>query len=175
MYPGRNTVRRIFATLLLVVCPLGVFAASAAAESPLVGVWEVEEIHTVGPDLNATNSDPQPGIYIFTPGYYSMIWSPGREPRLDSATLWEPTDQEKIRDFNTIVVNSGTYEMSDSVLVVHPLTAKTPEYVGGRATYLCRFDGDSVELVLLDTFAHDGTEDQGIARYRTTLRLRRLE
>jgi len=62
-------------------------------------------------------------------------------------------------------VNSGTYETVDSTLIVRPLTAKTPEYVGGRATYIFHVEGDRLRLELLDTFAHDGTEDQGIARY----------
>jgi len=151
------------------------FAACAAAAPPLIGVWKIEQTRTVGPDVDVINNQPQPGLYIFTAGFYSMVWTPGREPRKDSATLWEPTDAEKIRNFNTIVVNSGTYETVDSTLIVRPLTAKTPEYVGGHATYTYRVEGDKLRLELLDTFAHDGTEDQGIARYRTTLWLRRIE
>jgi len=77
MYPGRNAVRRICAALSLVACLL---AASAAAESPLIGVWQIEEIRTVGPSVDVTNSEPQPGLYIFTAGFYSMVWSPGGSP-----------------------------------------------------------------------------------------------
>jgi hypothetical protein len=167
-------VHRLHAALSLTLFLLA-FAASAAASPPLVGVWEIEEIRTVGPDLDATNTDPQPGLYIFTSGFYSMVWSPGRESRKDSARMWEPTDEEKVRDFNTIVVNSGTYETVDSTLIVRPLTAKTPEYVGGHATYTYQVQGDKLRLTLLDTFSHNGIEDQGIARYRTTLWLRRIE
>lgn len=167
-------MRRPKAALPLVAVLSAVLAAPATASS-LVGVWEIEEIRTVGPDLDSINPDPQPSLYIFTSGHYSMIWNPTRAPRADSATLWHPTDEEKIRNFNTLVINSGTYEVKDSTLVVHPLVAKTPEYVGGRATYLFRLDGDTLRLVLLDTYAHDGTEDKEIAKYRTTLTLRRIE
>jgi hypothetical protein len=168
-------VYRHLAALLLAAFLLAFSSAPALAAPPLTGVWRITEIHIVGPDLDATNPSPQPSVYIFTPGYYSMVWCPGKTPRQDSATLWHPTDEEKVRDFNTIVVNTGTYELHDSTLVIHPLAAKTPEYVGGWATYTWRMDGEVLLLEHHDTFARDGTADAEISDYHTTLRLTRVE
>lgn len=62
--------------LSLVFCVLYASAAFAQTKSPVEGVWKIAEVVT--PSRNpadkaatTTNSNPQPGLIIFTRGYYS--------------------------------------------------------------------------------------------------------
>ncbi len=44
------------------------------AAQGLEGAWRVTEVVTTGP-LGRTLSSPQPGLLLFTGGYYSYTWS----------------------------------------------------------------------------------------------------
>jgi len=110
-------------------------AAFAQAKSKLEGVWRVTEVivpvaNPAGKDSTMKVSNPQPGLVIFTRGYYSIMAIRGAQPRAavaqpkDSLKL---TDDEKIARFeewNTFVANSGTYEIKGSALIRHPIVAK---------------------------------------------------
>ncbi len=141
----------------------------------LVGAWKVTEIATVGPDVDKVNSEPQPGLFLFTQNHYSMIWTPGNNPRENSQTIWSPTAEEKIAFFNTIIVNSGIYEQTDSTFTTRPLVAKTPEFIGGSALYTYHARQDTLWLTIMNTISRDGVIDSGITLYRTSLKLVRLK
>jgi hypothetical protein len=145
------------------------------ARSPIEGVWEIVELKTVGPEGETTNLAPQPNLYFFSRQHYSMVWAPGSEPRKESAKTWFPTDEEKIGDFDTIIVNSGTYELTDTTLVTHPTVAKTPEYVGGRGVYTYRVEADTLWMTMVDLYSSDGVQDPYIVYYKNPLKLVRVE
>jgi len=145
------------------------------ARSPIEGVWEVVELKIVGPEGETTNPAPQPNLYFFSLRHYSMVWIPGSEPRKASARTWFPTDDEKIRNFDTIIVNSGTYELTDTTLVTHPTVAKTPEYVGGRSVYTYRVEADTLWMTMVDIYSSDGVQDPYIVYYKNPLKLVRVE
>lgn len=139
----------------------------------LSGAWKVMEIRVKTPDKEFLNSQPQPGLFLFTRHHYSMVWMPGNEPPKDFAHKWYPSDEEKIRSFNSIIVNSGTYRYTDSTLTTTPIVAKTPEFIGGSATYTFHLKKDTLYMKLIDTYSHDGIEDEGVAYYRSELKLYR--
>ena len=60
----------------------GVFPALPSAQAPsgLQGAWQVVEVTTTGP-AGSTNSNPQPGLYLFTARHYSIISVLSQEPR----------------------------------------------------------------------------------------------
>jgi len=149
--------------------------AQAPAKHPIEGVWKIVEIMNVGPEGETVNPAPQPSLYIFTAKHYSMIWIPGREPRQGSAKIWFPTKDEKVRDFDTFITNSGTYELTDSTFTTHPEVAKTPEYMGGRGVFKYRVTADTLWLTNVDIYSADGTQDPYIVQYTSPLKLVRVE
>ena len=59
------------------------------------------------PPTGATIDPSQPGLWIFTKGHYSAVYSIGAEPRPLAATTFNETDEETVALYDTIIVNSG--------------------------------------------------------------------
>lgn len=144
-------------------------------ENVIEGVWRIVQAHTVDSQGESTNSYPQTNVVIFTTGHYTFVWTFCGEMRQPAAEHWNPTDEEKIEAFNTIIANTGTYELTDSTLVTRPISAKSHEYVGGGySDYEYRVEGDSLYLtmkslvsfddVALDFFSGGGRDDFTLVR-----------
>ena len=100
---------------------------------------------------------------------------PGSRMVPDNAEVWHPTDQEKVAQFNAIIVNSGKYSIQDSLLITEPLVAKTPEFMGGKASYVWTVNSDTLELQIVEIYSRGGVLDEGPQRYLTTIFLKRME
>jgi hypothetical protein len=122
--------------LLIIFCALAASAVFAQAKSPLEGVWKIVE--EVAPSTNpadkgatTTYSNPQPGLIIFTRGYYSTVIVTAEQPRAAVAPAKDPqnlTDAEKIARYEQwrgFAANSGTYEIKGSTLSTRPIVAKS--------------------------------------------------
>ncbi|OGB60370.1 MAG: hypothetical protein A2Y94_08190 [Caldithrix sp. RBG_13_44_9] len=158
--------------------PLSFFPTLLAQDqspNPIQGVWKIVEIRLEVSGKEYINPEPQPGLMIFTRDYYSMVWMPLDKVQPDNASIWHPTDAEKIQQFNSIVVNSGSYTLSDSQLTTLPIVAKTPEFIGGKASYLWKVAQDSLQLDAIDNYSRDGILDEDQQKFRTTLILVRVE
>ena len=111
------------------VCTLAAFSIACSGQSkptPLTGAWRVTEIAKTGPDAS-TNSNPQPGLYLFTGKHYSMVIVHGTQPRPDLNTNnTKATAAELTAAWSSFTANSGTYEISGQTLSFHPIVAKTP-------------------------------------------------
>lgn len=126
-------------------------------ENELEGVWRIVQAHTVDSEGQTTDDYPQTSLVIFTPGHYSFVWTFGGETRQPAAERWNPTDAEKIEAFNSIIVNTGTYELTDSTLVTRPISAKSQEYGGGGySDYEYHVEGDSLYLTGTSLVSFDG-------------------
>ncbi len=139
------------------------------------GVWTVVETRSAWDGGVDVNPAPQPGLYLFTRRHYGIVWIPTGKPRKESARPWFPTDLEKIHDFDTVIVNSGTYEMTDSVLTTRPFVAKTPEFMGGWAAFRYRIARDTLWMTGTDIYSRDGVRDPGVDAVRATVRLVRVK
>lgn len=141
----------------------------------IVGVWKIlTVVYVSGGDV--TTIDPAlPGLFIFTVDHYSMTWMPGRTLQDDYTSLWHPTDDEKVKSYNSIVTNTGRYKLSGSELTTYVDVAKTPAFVGGKARYQCEINGDQMRLEVMDNVARDGTRDVGYLKFKTILTLQRVE
>ncbi len=110
--------------LSLACCLLFASGGFAQTKSPVEGVWKVTEWIESG----KTNTTPQPGLIIFTRGYYSVaILMAPRVASMPSERGREPTDAEKIEYFEQwkwFVGISGSYEVKGSTVVMHPIVAK---------------------------------------------------
>lgn len=118
---------------------------SAAPTNPLIGVWSVSTVTPGGG--GETISPAQPGLFIFTEGHYSAIYSLGSDPRPRSTASFTPTAEEKIAQYDTIIVNAGTYEVTGSTITMKPMVARSPEFVGGTATADFQIAGDVLTLI----------------------------
>ena len=112
--------------LLIVFCLLSASAAFAQTKTSVEGVWKITEWIESG----KTNTNPQPGLIIFTKGYYSvaMLMGPPRTDSIPNNMGREVSDAEKIGLFEQwkwFVGISGSYEVKGSTVVLHPMVAKT--------------------------------------------------
>jgi len=141
----------------------------AAPGNPLRGVWSMT---AVAPGDGSAVIDPsQPGLYIFAEGYYSAVYAPGAEPRVPSANPFEPSADEMVAQHESIIVNTGTYEVSGSTITFRPVIAKSPGFVGGHATSGFAIDGDSLTLTGLTVVGADGTEAPNVTGSTTFRRV----
>ena len=146
-------------------------------ENVLEGVWRIDQAQEVDSTGQTTNSYPQTNVVIFTASHYSFVWTFGAAPRQPAADRWFPTDAEKIEAFNSIIVNTGTYELTDSTLVTRPIAAKSQEYVrGGYSDYEYRVEGDTLYLTGTSLVSFDGVSpDFYLGGGRDTYTLVRVE
>ena len=127
---------------------------------------EFQEIEVSGGENPGTFTDLQPSLYIFTEGYYSMMFVPGADPRPEFQGGVQGASDEDIKAaFMTFVANSGTYEVSGSTLTRNILLARVPTAMGVTNEWEYSVDGDT--LIITATNANTGVVT------RTTLR--RLE
>ena len=68
------------------------------------------------------------------------------------------TDSTMLNRYKHIVVNAGTYELAGSTLTVHPMFAKTPDFVNGTAWFDFKLSGDRMTLTWRMTASPDGTQ-----------------
>jgi hypothetical protein len=118
---------------------------SESPEPPLEGAWSITSIRVTGPD-SAANATVQPSLYLFGDKHYSMMRVTGNQPRTLAATDSD-TDAEKLASYNSFIANTGTYEVADSTLTIHPVVARSPNYMsGGSDIYHFRVGGDTLWL-----------------------------
>jgi hypothetical protein len=162
---------------LLILCTT-VVSAQSSTKKPIEGVWKVTEIIVTG--ANASNvANPQPGLFIFAQRHYSVMWVPGNQPR----TLFKaesPTDEEKIAAYDSFVANSGTYEVDGATLTLHPMVARSPNFMaGGVSKSQLRIEGTTLWLTQknTDVIVSTGTTTapSSGAASETRLKLNRVE
>ena len=142
----------------------------AAQANPLQGVWSLT---ASDPGDGSPVIDPsQPGLYIFVEGYYSAVYAPDAAPRVPAEITFQPTPEEMVAQHESIIVNTGTYEISGSTVTFRPIIAKSPGFVGGQATSEFRIDGDALTLTGRTVVGADGTSAPNVTG---SLTLRRVE
>jgi len=145
-------------------------ATPAGPANPLQGVWSLT---AVDPGDGSAVIDPsQPGLYIFAEGHYSGVYAPGAEARVPSPTPFQPTPEEMVAQYESIIVNIGTYEISGSMVTFRPLLAKSPGFVGGQATAEFQITGDALTLTFQSIVSADGVSVPALGGAMT---LRRIE
>ena len=118
--------------LTVVLCLLSASAAFAQTKSPVEGVWKVAEV--VPASSNTTEkptpiTNPQPGLLVFTKGYYSIVVVTAQNPRaaVEAKDRQNLTDAEKIafyEQWRAFAANSGTYEVKGSTIIRRASVAK---------------------------------------------------
>ena len=146
-------------------------AEPSVPANPLQGVWSMT---TMTPGGGEPTIDPaQPGLFIFTDRYYSAVYSLGAEPRPLSAAGFNPTSEEMAAQYDTIIVNTGTYEASGSTITFRPMVAKSPGFIGGHSTMDYQINGDTLTLSVTSTVDADGVSPPD--GFEPSMTLRRLQ
>ncbi len=161
-------MKHLLSVLLLIGTSLTAYGAGKDLESDsIVGVWKVVEIALdYGLPLNTDplpnqiipNTDPLPSQIIFTNRHYSIVWMPGNKAMEAFSIRWQPSAEEKLRRFDEVVVNTGTYEIEGGVIKVHPVIARVPEFMGGYMRYAYEWSEDHLILTLIDEYTFDGVQ-----------------
>jgi hypothetical protein len=155
--------------ILATAASLG-FAQAKPSASSIEGVWRVTELVRTGANAS-TNSSPQPSLYIFTKGHYSLITVNGTKPRTASAAAKDPnklTDAEKLaryEEWEAFSANAGTYEIKGTTLSRRALVAKSVSVMTATSPSTSEFKVDGKTLVLVSKSA----AGQPASELRTTL------
>jgi hypothetical protein len=158
---------------VLVLIVIVFFCAACEKEvKGVVGVWQIGKIHH-GDRLIADK--PVPSIFVFTSSHYSMLWVLTTKPEQPFAERWNPTDEEKLKRFNSLIVNSGTYDVEGSTLTMYPVVARVPDLVGGKQICEYSIDKDTMRLKFVDEYSFDSVQAPWVASGGLTLTLVRLE
>ena len=112
-----------------------VFGSLFAADSPLVGAWQLD-----------SGQPGQAGLYLFTPTRYSMLLASIDRP--DIADISKATADELRALWGPLLANSGSYEVSGDLITIHPVVAKIPVVMKSGATEVYRFRIEGKTLTL---------------------------
>ena len=131
----------------------GAALACAQATASIQGAWSVTEVVVTGANAETIKS-PQPGLYIFTKQYFSIMRVNGTAPRKDFGSPHDAvnlTDAEKIESYEVwkpFSANSGTYQVNGTTLTLRPLVAKNPSVMAWPPyTRDFRIQGNTLTLI----------------------------
>lgn len=137
----------IATTILLTAVCGAVLSVITSAQSSLQGTWRVAEITT--PGASSPNSNPQPGLFIFTAKHYSLMDTEATGPRPPfPSDVSKATAAEFNAAWQSINAQSGTYEYVAPTLTTHPFVAKNPNTMkpGSIQRWRVRIDGNTLWL-----------------------------
>jgi hypothetical protein len=139
----------------------------------LEGVWTVVEIINEYKDSTQIISNPQPGIWIFSEEYYSATWTSSAKERKPYQQPFDPTSDEKLAAYSSIVVNTGTYELTDTTLITYPVVARVPAFSGGKAIYELKVESDVIFLTIKEEYSKTGEWGRWLDNMNYTLKLKK--
>jgi hypothetical protein len=117
----------------------------------IVGAWKMVEVQTIKSNGTHTSVFPNESEVIFTGSYYSFCWT----SHTSSVRNWQMPDSVKLARMNQSIVNTGTYQLKDSILTTKASFAMNPMFVNGLAKFKCSFRGDTLILKGLSVFSSD--------------------
>ncbi|MEO1486543.1 MAG: lipocalin-like domain-containing protein [Bacteroidota bacterium] len=146
-----------------------------ATETPSIwGSWEIQAIHWITKDTTYNINKAQPGLFMIDEARYAIMWTPTQAPRQPFKVLAQPTDAELKNGFRSIVFNSGSYQMNDSMLTTQAQIAKVPGFEGGKQFYRYTIQADTLQLTMFDETYPDGTKPEWYGKVQTQFVLIRL-
>ncbi len=131
-------------------------------DNPLAGAWRITEASVTSPDTSYTDTDPQPGLYLFLDRHYSTLLVPGPER---ASFTDETTDAEMLAAYENFIANTGTYTVSDSTLTLQHIVTKFPNVMSDTLTYTYQVEGNTLRLTLSGVaWAEEGEIQYTLAR-----------
>lgn len=127
---------------LVLVVSSTLLSFSLKKKFSIKGAWSIVEVVTVKPDGTKSSIFPTEGLAIFADSYYSFCWMN------HSSTIrsWQLPDSVKLTRFNQSIINTGTFELKDSILTTKANMAMSIMFTNGIAKFKCSFSGDTLVL-----------------------------
>ncbi len=125
------------------------------AQGSVQGTWRNVEESFTSSDTSWINKNPLPGLFIFGKKHYSIMHATGNEPR--KQYVGNRTDAETVAAYESFWANSGTYEISDSIITTRTLVAKNPNRMAENRTVEIKYKLDGNTLWLTFSWRSGGT------------------
>jgi hypothetical protein len=137
--------------ILVVLTIITVSSFAPKKKLSVEGAWTFVKVQTIRPDGTSATTIPKEGQAIFQKNHYSFCWTSHHS----TSHIWQLTDAEKLDRFNQSIINTGTYELKDSVLTTKATFAMSPMFTNGIAKFKCSFSGDTLVLRGLSVYSAD--------------------
>jgi hypothetical protein len=150
-----------YTCLALIIALIGIVGCtqrSTSQSDQLYGVWRVASMYLISADKETVEIPINESLIIFENGYYSIAYAFGDEGFPTYAERWHPSDSEKVARYSSLIVNAGSYQITESHIYARPLFALAPEFIQGQAVFSFKFEKDTLELIWEKSIAFDGLE-----------------
>lgn len=147
----------------------------ASEPSALEGAWLMQSVHYVSDEQTQSIDPAQTGIFQFSDGRYTIMWTNTREPRSPFADLANPTDEEIKAAFRSIVFNAGRYEVEGDQVTTTAELARVPGFEGGQQFYRYKINDGVLELRMVDETYPDGSKPDWSGVWETVFVMRPAE
>ena len=160
MQNNNGKLRPLVILFVTVLCSFALPGISSA-ETPLEGAWLLTETQTADGNVD---SDPLRGLIIFTSTHYSVMYATGEKPRalMDEEN---PSGEQTINAYESIIANSGRYDIEGDEFMTRAYVAKYPNYMDewpeNVTTFSYSIDGDALTIK-----ADSGPEAGTTQKYR---------
>lgn len=139
-----------FALLAAIIFVSIALTGKALAETPLEGAWLLIQTQDAEGNVDA---EPLPGLIVFTSTHYSTMFAIGDKPRaLMDEEIENQTDAQIIEAYNSIIANTGRYDVDGNNFTTRAFVAKNPNYMNdwpeNMSPFSFKIDGDT--LVITD-------------------------
>jgi len=141
----------LLSAIIALVFTTILFGFSSKKKISIDGVWSFVEVQTVKPNGTYTSVFPKEGLAIFSKNYYSICWT----SHASTTHNWLLADSTKLSRFNQSIINTGTFELHDSILTTKAAFAMNPMFTNGLAKFKCSFSGDTLILTGLSVYSSD--------------------
>ncbi|GGD71099.1 hypothetical protein GCM10011514_39000 [Emticicia aquatilis] len=138
-------------TLIVFIISTTLLGFKSKKKLSIDGVWTFIEVQTVKPNGRYTSTYPKESVAIFSDNHYSFCWT----SHVSTIHSWQIADSVKLNRFNQSIINTGTFELKDSILTTKALLAMNPMFVNGLAKFKCSFSGDTLILTGLSVTSSD--------------------
>ena len=115
------------------------------------GAWYFVEVQVVKSNGTYTSTYPKESLAIFFDNYYSFCWT----SHVSTNHNWQLADSVKVNRFNQSIINTGIFELKDSILTTKATFALSPKFTNGLAKFKCHFVGDTLILKGLSVISSD--------------------
>jgi Lipocalin-like domain len=115
-----------------------------SSSSSIRGVWRQVEATSANGEISKSNL---PSLAIFTDRYYALMEITGERP---APAPGEATDADKLKLYDTLLANSGTYEFDGTTVTRHAQIAKNQAVIGSAITSQVAVSGNRFVETITD-------------------------
>lgn len=147
----KNLLLLLLISILLVFMKIMISSFTSKNKLSIDGSYSIVEVQTVKSDGSITTTFPKESLAFFSHNFYSFCWT----GNISNVHTWQIADSIKLNRYNQSIINAGTFDFKDSVLITNATFALNPMFVNGLAKFKCSFVGDTLVLRGLSVFSSD--------------------